>query len=68
MPGRNATLHRGLTHIFQEASALWTAHHGGSTFSVDRFLADKTGKYIAFRNDDSNAPDPGMTAHLSNYH
>jgi hypothetical protein len=34
-------------------------------FLLVEFLADKTGKHISIRNDDSNAPGPGMTAHLS---
>jgi hypothetical protein len=55
-------LHRGLTHIFPGNTTV-DLH-----FLLVGFLAGKTGKHISFRNDDSNAPDPGMTAHLSNHH
>jgi hypothetical protein len=40
----------------------------GLRFLLVGFLVDKTGKHITFSNDDSNAPDSGITANLSGYH
>jgi hypothetical protein len=62
----DATLHlqRGLAHIFPGRLRHWGL---GLRFLSVGFQADKNGKRILFKNNDSNAPDSGMTAHLSSY-
>jgi hypothetical protein len=61
-------LHRGHALIFpgklRHCGQRITA---GLRFLLVGFLVDKTAKLNSLSNDNSNAPDSGMTTHLSSY-